>query len=162
MFTAPLRGFTGDAGTIVRPLRAPQHRYNLRVSGITMLKYIAIVALACAACTSGSAAYAATSIPMPEAGFALASNAGSGVDTITTPMPSDAGGGLRNSERLDPGPDSATTHDSAPTDATVTTGAHADHGHAATNADGTPNTTAATHKARGNAHWQSLLPGLMK
>ncbi len=99
---------------------------------------------------------------MPEAGFALASNGGNGVDTITAPLPNDAGGGLRNSGRRDPGPETAADpapKDSAPADTTAT---HSDRAHPAANEGAPAASTSTAHKARGNAHWQSLLPGLMK
>ena len=127
-----------------------------------MLKHIVTAVIACVGIATGFVTYAATSIPMPEAGFALASNGGNGVDTITAPASVDVGGGLRSAERRDPGPETTAetvSHDAVPADTTAT---HTDHVHPAAS-DGAPvAATSGAHKARGNAHWQSLLPGLMK
>jgi hypothetical protein len=126
-----------------------------------MLKHLILVVIALAGSLPLANAFAATSIPMPEAGFALASNNG-GAESITAPMSSDMGGGTTNIDRAaeialeTPG-------DAAP----VTSGnasAHSDRSAKTAPADGSvpANSTSTTHKSRGNAHWQSLLPGLMK
>jgi hypothetical protein len=89
-----------------------------------------------------SGARAATSLPIAEAGFALASNGGG--DAIATPMSSD--------------------RDSSHSDAAGGAASHTEHATKAAPVDGNTaaNSTTTTRKARGNVHWQALLPGLMR
>jgi hypothetical protein len=127
-----------------------------------MLKHYAIFAVALAGSLPLTGAFAATSIPMPEAGFALASNNGSS-DTIAAPMPSDISGGAARANRVADIAANAPSSDVAP----ATTGnavVRDDRAGKGTPADGSvpANSTTTSHKSRGNAHWQSLLPGLMR
>ena len=127
-----------------------------------MLKQFFPVVIALVGLQLSANAFAATSIPMPEAGFALASNNG-GAETITAPMSSDMGGGASNLNRAaeialeTPGGDAAPitsgavmAHDDRPAKSVPTAGT------------APANSASTAHKSRGNAHWQSLLPGLMK
>jgi hypothetical protein len=127
-----------------------------------MLKHLILVVIALAGSLPLANAFAATSIPMPEAGFALASNNG-GAESITAPMSSDMGGGTTNIDRAAEIALETPSGDAAP----VTSGnasAHADRSSKTAPVDGSvpANSTSTAHKSRGNAHWQSLLPGLMK
>ena len=104
-------------------------------------------------------AQAALSLPIAEAGFALASNGGA--DTITAPMPSDQGGGtMHPSEAAVETPD----RDSAHSEAAGGSSTRDDHPQKAAPVDNSTvtNSSTTTHKARGNVHWQALLPGLMR
>lgn len=126
-----------------------------------MLKHFSLVVIALSALPLANA-FAATSIPMPEAGFALASNSG-GAESITTPMSSDMGGGAPNVNRAAEIALETPGGDAAP----VTSGdvlAHSERTNKTAPIDGNvpANSTSTAHKSRGNAHWQSLLPGLMK
>jgi hypothetical protein len=124
---------------------------------------LARVAFALAASLSAACAEAATSMPMPEAGFALASNSGGGVDTIAAPMSSDLGGGaIHQPTRTRPDAEvSVETAANDPAVATEKTNVREEHPHNA--GDNAQSGAAASvgHKSRANAHWQSLLPGLM-
>ncbi len=127
-----------------------------------MLKHFLLVVIASAGALPLANAFAATSIPMPEAGFALASNNG-GAESITAPMPSDMGGGTTNVNRAaeialeTPGGDATPVKSG-------NTSAHSERSSKSTPIDGNApaNSTSTARKSRGNAHWQSLLPGLMK
>jgi hypothetical protein len=106
-----------------------------------------------------SGAHAALSLPIAEAGFALASNGGA--ETIATPMSSDQGGGtLHPSEAAVETPD----HDTSHSEAAGGSSTHDDHDKKAAPVDnGTvTNSSTTTRKARSNVHWQALLPGLMR
>jgi hypothetical protein len=104
-------------------------------------------------------ARAATSLPIAEAGFALASNGGG--DAIATPMSSDQGGGaMHPTEAAVETPDRDSSHSDAAGGAT----SRDEHATKAAPVDGNTaaNSTTTTRKARGNVHWQALLPGLMR
>jgi hypothetical protein len=126
-----------------------------------MLKRYFLFVVAAAVLLPLAGAYAATSIPMPEAGFAVASNNG-GADTIATPMSSDLGGGTTRIDRDVEIAVDTPNGNAAPVTADKTV---LRDGRAVKNipTDGTApaNSTTTSHKSRGNAHWQSLLPGLM-
>ena len=121
---------------------------------------ISTFALALIALFAFDGARAATSIPIPEAGFALASNNGS--DAIATPMSNDMGGGtsrsLRGSEVAVETPD----RDSSNSEAAGNAAGREEHAQKAAPADSASNSSTTTRKSRGNAHWQALLPGLMR
>lgn len=120
---------------------------------------ISTFAFALTAAFALNAAHAATSIPLAEAGFALASNSGS--DAITTPMSTDQGGGaLHPSEAAVETPDRDSSHSDAAGGSTT----HDEHAQKAAPSDGTPanNSSTTARKTRGNVHWQALLPGLMR
>ena len=120
---------------------------------------ISTFAFALAALCAFNGAQAALSLPIAEAGFALASNGGS--DAIATPMSSDQGGGtLHPSEAAVETPDRDTSHSEAAGGSST----HDDHAQKAAPVDNTPvtNSSTTTRKARGNVHWQALLPGLMR
>jgi hypothetical protein len=120
---------------------------------------ISTFAFAVVALFALSDAQAAISLPIAEAGFALASNGGS--DAIATPMSSDQGGGtLHPSEAAVETPDRDTSHSEAAGGSST----HDDHAQKAAPVDNTPvtNSSTTTRKARGNVHWQALLPGLMR
>lgn len=124
-----------------------------------MLKRYFLFVVASTALLPLAGAYAATSIPMPEAGFAVASNNG-GSETIATPMPIDTGGGAM---RIDVEIAVDTPNGNAApvtTDKTVLRDGRAVKG-VPTDGAAPANSTSTSHKSRGNAHWQSLLPGLM-
>jgi len=105
-------------------------------------------------------AQAALSLPIAEAGFALASNGGA--DTIATPMSSDQGGGttMHPSEAAVETPD----HDTSHSEAAGGSSARDDHPQKAAPVDSNTvtNSSTTTRKSRGNVHWQALLPGLMR
>jgi hypothetical protein len=127
-----------------------------------MLKHLILFVIASAGSLPLANAFAATSIPMPEAGFALASNNG-GAESITAPMPSDMGGGTTKVDRAAEIALETPSGDAAP----ATSGnasAHGDRAGKNSPLDGSvpANSASTAHKSRGNAHWQSLLPGLMK
>jgi hypothetical protein len=119
---------------------------------------ISIVAVVLASLFALHGARAATSIPLPEAGFALASN-----DAITSSMPGDLGGGSSH-------PKHATEVVADAPDSDVARGGGGsstnrdDHAQKPTPNDGNTanNSSTTTRKSRGNAHWQALLPGLMR
>jgi hypothetical protein len=153
--------FTGEESVLVRPYLPPERPDPIRFAGKLMLKHFFLFVVALAGSLPLTGAFAATSIPMPEAGFALASNNGSS-DTIAAPMPSDMGGGTT---RVNHVAADVPSGDIVP--ATATTGdaiARDDHAGKGAPTDGSvpANSTATSHKSRGNAHWQSLLPGLMR
>jgi hypothetical protein len=121
---------------------------------------ISTFAFSFAAMVAFNGAQAAISLPIAEAGFALASNGGA--DTIATPMSSDQGGGTAHpSEAAVETPDHDTSHSQAAGGGSAT---HDDHSQKSAPADGSTvtNSTTTTRKARGNVHWQALLPGLMR
>lgn len=104
-------------------------------------------------------AFAVTSTPMPEEGFAVASNnqggEGESRTAVAAPTAIDAmhrSGPAGGSDSTD------AAHDTTPVEPTKPVGP--EHVHAAAPADGTAATT--PRKARPNTHWQSLLPGVMK
>lgn len=103
-------------------------------------------------------ARAATSIPAAEAGFALASNGGS--DAIATPMSSDMGGGTSRAERSSEVAVETPDRDVPKPDTAAAPGRD-EHAQKAAPGD-TSNSSTTTRKSRGNAHWQALLPGLMR
>ena len=154
--------FTGDEAVLVRPFLPPERQGPIRFAGKLMLKHYVIFAVALAGSLPLTGALAATSIPMPEAGFALASNNG-GVDVMPAPMSNDMGGGSTRADRV---ADIATNEASGDVTPTTTGNAIArdDHSGKGTPVDGSvpANSTTTSHKSRGNAHWQSLLPGLMR
>ena len=115
---------------------------------------ISTFALAVSALLAFNGARAATSIPIPEAGFALASNSG---DAIATPMSSDMGGGSSRSVR--PSEVAVETPDR---DSSNTAPSHDEHTQKAAPADAANNSSTTARKSRSNAHWQALLPGLMR
>lgn len=119
---------------------------------------ISTFAFALAALFAFSGARAATSVPVAEAGFALASNSS---DTIAAPLSSDQGGGaLHPSEAAVETPD----RDSAHSEAAGGSSTHDEHTQKAAPSDSTTatNSSTTTRKSRGNVHWQALLPGLMR
>jgi hypothetical protein len=130
-----------------------------------MPKSFALVALALAASLGAACAEAATSMPMPEAGFSLASNSGGGVDTIATPMSTDLGGGaVREPSRMRPGAEaSAETPESelSATEVVEKPNVRVEHPRKTSESAQSGNAASVGHKSRANAHWQSLLPGLM-
>jgi hypothetical protein len=149
--------FTGDGNRIVRPL-LPFQRPNLIPSGKRMTR-ISTFAFALIALFALNGARAATSLPIAEAGFALASNGGS--DAIATPMSSDHGGGaMHPTEAAVETPD----RDSSHSDAAGGSAAHDEHAQKAAPVDANTanNSSTTTRKARGNVLWQALLPGLMR
>jgi hypothetical protein len=151
--------FTGDEGVLVRLLPPPERPGPIRLAGKSMLKHVSIVAVALAGSLQLACAYGATSIP--ETGFVLVSNSGA-PETIVTPMSNDSGGGttraVRNVEvAVDTQSDTKTS-----AAATSNSGDERDRKNSTTDANAPSNSTTTAHKARGNAHWQSLLPGLMK
>ncbi|MEP6485263.1 MAG: hypothetical protein ABJB01_12505 [Rudaea sp.] len=106
---------------------------------------------------------AAPSMSTPEGGFSLAANSGGGVDSIATPMSSDLGGGTSH-ERLRPDADVSTeTPVSEPVapENTDKPGTRVEHPRKATGSAQAGAAASVGHKSRANAHWQSLLPGLM-
>ena len=120
---------------------------------------ISTFALALATLFAFNGAQAAISLPIAEAGFALASNGGA--DTITTPTPSDQGGGtMHPSEAAVETPDRESSHSEAAGGSST----HDDHAQKAAPVDNSTvtNSSSTTRKARGNVHWQALLPGLMR
>ena len=125
-----------------------------------MLKHYVIFAVALAGSLPLTGVFAATSIP--EAGFALASNGGS-ADTIAAPIPSDMGGGAARANHIGDVVSDGPSADAAPA-STGNAIARDDHTGKSTPVDGSvpANSTTTSHKSRGNAHWQSLLPGLMR
>jgi hypothetical protein len=120
---------------------------------------ISTFAFAFAALFAFNSAQAALSLPIAEAGIALASNGGA--DTITTPMSSDQGGGtMHPSEAAVETPGSDTSHSEAAGGSST----HEEHAQKAAPVDGNTvtNSSGTARKARGNVHWQALLPGLMR
>ena len=153
--------FTGGKVVLMPLFLLPERQDPIRFAGNLMLKHYVIFAVAFAASLPLTGAFAATSIPMPEAGFALASNNG-GAESIA-PMSSDMAGGTTRVNRV---ADIAANEPSSNV-APVTSGnatVRDDHAGKGTPTDGSvpANSTSTSHKSRGNAHWQSLLPGLMK
>jgi hypothetical protein len=138
-----------------------ERQHPICVAGKPMLKHFFLFAIASTGALPLAGAFAATSIPTTEAGFALASNSG-GAESIAAPMPSDIGGGTANIDRAAeialerPGGDAAVVSGNAI--------ARDDRAGKNAPADGSApaNSTGTARKSRGNAHWQSLLPGLMK
>ena len=124
---------------------------------------LAPVAFALAASLFTACAEAATSMPMPEAGFSLASNSGGGVDTIATPMSDDLGGGaIHQTARARPDAEaSVETTSNEPAVAAEKTNTREEHPHKAGESAQSGAAASVGHKSRANAHWQSLLPGLM-
>ena len=120
---------------------------------------ISTFTFAFAALFAFNSAQAALSLPIAEAGFALASNGGA--DTIATPMSSDQGGGtMHPSEAAVETPGNDTAHSEAAGGSST----HEDHAQKAAPVDSNSvtNSSATTRKSRGNVHWQALLPGLMR
>ncbi len=154
--------FTGGKIVLVPPFLRPERQDPIRFAGKLMLKQYFIFAVAFAASLPLTGAFAATSIPMPEAGFALASNNGS-AESIAAPMSSDVSGGTTRANRVVEIAADAPSTDVAPTN-TTNAAARDDRASKGTPADGSvpANSTTTSHKSRGNAHWQSLLPGLMR
>ena len=94
----PLAGkFTGDGADLVRPSLLPERLDPIRFAGNLMLKRYFLFVVVSAGLLPLAGAYAATSIPMPEAGFALAS-ANGGAETIAAPMSEDTGGGTMSAD----------------------------------------------------------------
>ena len=127
-----------------------------------MLKHFFMFVVALAGSLPLAGAFAATSIPMPEAGFALASNNG-GADTTTAPVSNEVGGGATRANRVADIAANAPINDVAPAISgnAVVRDDRANKG-APTDGSVPANSTTTSHKSRGNAHWQSLLPGLMR
>jgi hypothetical protein len=120
---------------------------------------ISTFAFALAALFAFTEASAATSVPIAEAGFALASNSS---DTIAAPVSSDQGGGaLHPTEAAVETPDRDSSHSEAAGGSSST---HDEHAQKAAPTDSTTatNSSTTTRKSRGNVHWQALLPGLMR
>jgi len=120
---------------------------------------ISTFAFALTALFAFNGAQAAISLPIAEAGFALASNGGA--DTIATPMSNDQGGGtMHPSEAAVETPD----HDTSHSEAAGGSSTHDEHAQKAAPVDSNTvtNSSSTTRKARGNVHWQALLPGLMR
>lgn len=120
---------------------------------------ISTFVFAIAALFAFNGAQAALSLPIAEAGMALASNGGA--DTITTPMSNDQGGGtMHPSEAAVETPGNDTSHSEAAGGSST----HEDHAQKAAPVDNSTvtNSSTTTRKARGNVHWQALLPGLMR
>ena len=119
---------------------------------------ISTFAFTLAALFAFNSAQAALSLPIAEAGLALASNGGA--DTIATPMSSDQGGGTTHpSEAAVETPGNDTSHSEA-----AGGSSHEEHAQKAVPVDNNTvtNSSTTTRKARGNVHWQALLPGLMR
>ena len=154
--------FTGDEAVLVRPFLPLERPDPIRFAGKLMLKHHIIFAVALAGSLPLTGAFAATSIPIPEAAFALASNSGS-ADTIAAPIPSDMGGGAARANHIGDVVSDAPSADAAPA-STSNAIARDEHTGKGTPVDGSvpANSTTTSHKSRGNAHWQSLLPGLMR
>jgi hypothetical protein len=154
--------FTGDEADIVRPFLPLERPSPIRFAGKRMLKHYVIFAVALAGSLPLTGAFAATSIPIPEAGFALASNSGSS-DSIAAPIPSDMGGGAARANHVVDVVSDAPSADAEPATSGNTI-ARDDHAGKSAPVDGSvpANSTTTSHKSRGNAHWQSLLPGLMR
>jgi hypothetical protein len=127
-----------------------------------MLKHFLLLVIASAGALPLANAFAATSIPMPEAAFALASNNG-GAESITAPMSSDMGGGATNINRAAEIALETPGGDAIPA-TSANTLAQGERSNKSAPIDGNvpANSTSTARKSRGNAHWQSLLPGLMK
>jgi len=138
------------------------HQHPIGFAGKSMLKHFLTVLLALAGSLALANAFAATSIPVPEASFALASNNG-GAESITASMSSDMGGGKSNTNRAAEIALETPSGDVSPVASTATRARDDVSGKTAAIDGAAPaNSTSTAHKARGNAHWQSLLPGLMK
>jgi len=121
---------------------------------------ISTFAFALIALLAFNGAQAALSLPIAEAGFALASNGGA--DTIATPMSNDQGGGtMHPSEAAVETPDHDTSHSEAAGGSSATHDEHAQKA-APVDSNTVTNSSTTTRKARGNVHWQALLPGLMR
>jgi hypothetical protein len=115
-----------------------------------MLNRLAITFVAAAGLLLSSAALAVTSTPMPEEGFAVASNGHGG---SIEPYAVDDGGSAGSGDST---PVQSPDGDKAPVDPTGAKPLRPDHPRSS---DGAANPA---HKSRGSARWQSLLPGVMK
>ena len=119
-----------------------------------MLNRLAIASAAAAGLLLSSAALAVTSTPMPEEGFAVASNAhSSSIEPYAlAPVQDDSGSSGGGESASAQSPDG----DKTPADPASAKPVRADHTRASDGA------ASPAHKAHGNARWQSLLPGVMK
>jgi hypothetical protein len=120
-----------------------------------MLKLVAVAALGCSLvlCVGNACA---VEMSMPTGDFAHGSGGGAGEVETATAHDASAAGAMHDAAARDGEVDAASTaHERTPDSAAVT---RTDNPHAAVGTDA----GAAAHKAHRNAHWQSLLPGVMK
>jgi hypothetical protein len=126
-----------------------------------MLKVIAAATLAWSfAICAGNAR--AVEMSMPTGDFAHGSGGGAGEVETATAAARDVGapGAMHESTARDSGADAGiAARDRMPDSAVVT---RSDNTHTALGTDAASAASTAAHKARHNAHWQSLLPGVMK
>jgi hypothetical protein len=104
----------------------------------------------------------AVEMSMPTGDFAHGSGGGAGEVETTAATARDVGaaGVMHDAARDGEADASVSAHERTPDSAVVT---RTDNTHAALGTDtASPATGAPAHKARRNAHWQSLLPGVMK
>jgi hypothetical protein len=126
-----------------------------------MLKLVAVATLgwSLAICVGNACA---VEMSMPTGDYAHGSGGGSGeVETATaTARNVGATGAMRDTAVRDGEADAGiAARDRMPDTAVVT---RSDNTHAAVGADAAAAAGAGAHRARHNAHWQSLLPGVMK
>ena len=127
-----------------------------------MLKVVAIIALVAAA-NVGAGNVMAAEMSMPAGGHTLASNGSGETETVAAATCTDASatGAMHEAATHDSGADGVTTaHDRMQPDSAAVTRTISTH--AALGADAGSSTGAPPHKNRHSAHWQSLLPGVMK
>jgi hypothetical protein len=125
-----------------------------------MLKLVAVATLGWSLAICVGNAFA-VEMSMPTGDFAHGSGGGSGEVETATATARDVGttGAMRDTAVRDGEADAGiAARDRMPDSAAVT---RSDNTHAAVGIDAASSGTAA-HKARRNAHWQSLLPGVMK